>query len=102
VQLIRDPAVLTVSFVRDYSGAHGQSDRYTRGGDNSARLLVHPLRSPSYSRIRPHLLDQCAVHVAACARTRALGVPISKIATLANKVALYNRRALSMVLNEIG
>jgi len=41
-------------------------------------------------------------HACLCARARALGVPISKIATLANEVTLYNRRAPSMVLNEIG
>jgi len=42
------------------------------------------------------------MHVRAYARSRALGVPISKIATLANEVTLYNRRAPSMALNEIG
>lgn len=34
--------------------------------------------------------------------TCVLGVPISKIAPLANEVTLYNRDAPSMVLNEIG
>lgn len=40
--------------------------------------------------------------VCGCVCARPLGVPISKIATLANEVTLYNRGAPSMVLNEIG
>lgn len=43
------------------------------------------------------------VYVCIRALARALGGPISKIATLANEVTLYNRGCpLSMVLNEIG
>lgn len=67
------------------------------------RPSVRSFVSPRFGLQRVILATLCTYRpvrgLCVCAH---LGVPISKIATFANEVTLYNRDAPSMVLNEIG
>jgi len=94
------PAILTVSFVRDYSARVEYSWSDIRRATIPCSFVRFPLASVCRGVI---LATQCTYRpvrgLCVCAR---LGVPISKIAPLANEVTLYNRDASSMVLNEIG
>lgn len=101
-------SILTVSFVRDYSARVEYSSVGCTSSDNSmfvrslARSLIR-LFPPVFGLQRVIRATQCTYRPGACPCVRArLGVSISKIATLANEVTLYNRDAPSMVLNEIG
>lgn len=64
--------------------------------------MTIPCSFPLTSIRAPGLFSRDSVCTDRFACVRPLGVPISKIATLANEVTLYNRDAPSMVLNEIG
>jgi len=77
---------------------HGQSDiGRSHVCSSFVRSLIPSRFVASYSSELCVYTDQY-VSVYTCA----LGVPISKIATLANEVTLYNRGVPSIVLNEIG